>query len=560
MKRSAWAIAAVLGASLIGASARADTLVDNLDGTTLDARGDVVHFTGMVIGNDGRIAAVLHRGEKRPARVDYAVDEHGHVAIPGLIDAHADVMALGFAALTLDLTSARSLAEAQSRLAAYTAAHPDRGWIIGRGWDTDRWQLTGAITAADLAALNIPAGVAEHPVWLISADGHAGWANSKALALAHISALTRDPPGGRIARDRSEGGAAGKPSGVLVDSAMALVAALVPAPRAEDRDLAFASAQAILLKHGITAVTDIGTTIEDWQTYRRAGDSGALAMRIMAYADGVEAMALIGGPGPTPWLYEDRLRLNGVSLTLDGTLAQHSALLKAPYADDPANHGLSRLSETQLKNLMSRAAIDHFQVVIHAAGDAANAQALHAIADLAETYRGDRRWRIEDSQVLDPTDLAQFGSHGAVATMLPNEVAGARDMAEARLGPMRVTGAFPWKSISATGAVLAFGSGAPGEVPNLFAAIAAAITRQGADSQPYGGWQPQEKLAREAAFAAVTANAAYAGFGDGHFGRIEVGQRADFLLIDRDLLLASPTDLRATQVLEVWVGGRKVQG
>jgi predicted amidohydrolase YtcJ len=492
---------------------------------------------------------VLHRGDKRP-RADYAVDAHGRFAIPGFVDAQAEVMALGFAALTLDLSNAKSLGEAQGRLAAYAAAHPDRGWIIGRGWDAAKWGVGRALNAADLDVV-----VAEHPVWLVSADGHAGWANSKALALAHVSALTRDPAGGRIER-----GVGGKPGGVLVDEAMALVGSLVPAPRPEDRDLAFAQAQAILLKHGITAVTDMGTTIEDWQTWRRAGDSGALAIRIIAYADGVEAMALIAGPGPTPWLYDDRLRLNGVSLTVDGTLAQHSALLKAPYADEPANMGLARLSETQLKNLMSRAAIDHFQVAVHAAGDAATAQALGAIGELAETYHGDRRWRIEDSEVVDPANIAQFGTHGVVAAMLPDEVARDQGMAEARLGAARLAGAWPWKSIAATGAVLAFGSGAPAEVPDPFAALATAITRQGADGQPYGGWQAQEKLTREAALAALTSGAAYAGFADGHFGRIEPGQRADFLLIDRDLLLASPGEIRATQVIEVWVGGRKVVG
>jgi len=541
--------AALLAAALASASAQADTLVDNVDGTTLDARGNVVHFNGIVIGNDGRIAAVLHRGEKRPARTDFAVDEHGRTAIPGLIDAHAHVMELGFAALTLDLSNTHSLAEAQGRLAAYTAAHPDRGWITGRGWNAERWQMPPMLSAADLDA-----AVAEHPVWLVSADGHAGWANSKALALAHVTALTRDPPGGRIER-----GAGGRPSGVLVDAAMALVAGQIPEPRPEDRDLAFINAQAILLKHGITAVTDMGTTIEDWQTFRRAGDSGALVMRIIAYADGVEAMALIGGPGPTPWLYDDRLRLNGVSLTLDGTLAQHSALLKAPYADDPVNRGLSRLSETQLKNLMSRAAIDHFQVAIHAAGDAATAEALGAIADLAQTYHGDRRWRIEGSEIVDPADIAQFGAHGVVAAMLPDRIATERATTESRLGAVRVTSAYPWKSVAATGAILAFGSDAPADIPDPFAALATAITRQAADAQPSGGWQPQEKLSRETALAGITTNAAYAGFADGHFGRIEVGQRADFLLIDRDPLLASPSDLRATQVLEVWVGGRKVQ-
>jgi predicted amidohydrolase YtcJ len=529
------------------APACADTLVDNLDGMTLDAHGNVQHFTGLIIGNDGRITQVLHRGEKRP-RADYAVDAHGRIAIPGFIDAHVHIMDLGFAALTLDLKAAKSLAEAQGRIAAYAAAHADRGWIVGRGWDADRWGLGRQLSAADLDAV-----LPDHPVWLVSADGHAGWANSKALELAHISALTRDPPGGHIER-----GVAGKPRGVLIDSAMALVAALIPPPRPEDRDLAFANAQSILLKHGITAAADIGTTIEDWQTYRRAGDSGALTLRIMAYAGGVEAMALIGGPGPTPWLYDDRLRLNGVALALDGSLAQHSALLKTPYADTPATQGLSRLSDTQLKNLMSRAAIDHFQIAVDAAGDAAAALVLAAIADLSDTYKGDRRWRIEGIQLVDPADLAKFGQHGIVAVMQPSAAATDQAMTEARFGPARLPAAYPWRSLAATGATLAFGSNTPAGTPDPFAGLATAISRQAADGQPYGGWQPQEKLTREAALAAYTTGPAYAGFADGHFGRIEAGERADFLLIDRDPLLTSPTELRGTQVLEVWVGGRKV--
>ena len=191
---------------------------------------------------------------------------------------------------------------------------------------------------------------------------------------------------------------------------------------------------------------------------------------------------------------------------------------------------------------------------------AASTWALAAIADLSETYHGDRRWRIEDSEVLDPADVAGFGAHGLVATMLPDAVANDRSMTEARLGPARLPGAYPWKSVAAAQAVLAFGSGAPAAIPDPFAALATAITRQGADAQPYGGWQPQEKLTREAALAALTSGAAYAGFGDGHFGRIEPGQRADFLLIDQDPLLASPSELRATHIIEVWVGGRKVQG
>ena len=547
--RSALRAAAAALALVLAAPALADTLVDNVEGIRLDAQGRIERFTGLLIGTDGRIVQVLKRGDKRPAKVDYLVDAQGRTALPGLIDAHLHVMGVGFGALTLDLSQTRSLAEAQARIAAYAAAHPDRKWIIGRGWNQEQWGLGRFPTAAELDAV-----VADRPVWLERVDGHAGWANSAALAAAGVTATTRDPAGGRI--ERAAPG--GKPAGVLVDSAAELVARVVPPPRPEDRDLAFRTAQDLLLARGLTAVTDMGTSIEDWQAYRRAGDTGALRIRVMAYGAGVEQMALIGGPGPTPWLYDDRLRLNGVKLYLDGALGSRGAALKAPYADAPANKGLRITADTQLKNLMSRAALDRFQVAVHAIGDGANAAALTAIEDLSATYTGDRRWRIEHAQVVDPADIARFGKHGIVASMQPVHQTSDRTMAEARLGPARLAGAYAWKSLTAAGARLAFGSDAPVELPDPFAGIAAATTRQGPDGQPFGGWQPQERVTLEQALAGWTSEAAYAGFADGRFGRIEPGQRADFILVDRDPTLASRSELAATRVLQTWVGGQKV--
>ncbi|MDE2435462.1 MAG: amidohydrolase [Sphingomonadales bacterium] len=539
----------LLGAALcaLPLPALADTLIENVDGVTLDATNGIEHFDGLLIGSDGCIVQVLHRGEKRPAKVDYMVDGKGKVLMPGLIDAHAHVMLIGFAALTLDLSETRSLAEAQARIAAYAAAHPDRPWILGRGWNQEQWKLGRMPTAAELDAV-----VSDRPVWLMRVDGHAGWANGKALAQAGVSALTKDPVGGRI--ERAAPG--GKPAGVLVDNAVSLVEKAVPPPRAEDRDLALATAQQLLLKRGVVAVADMGTTIEDWQSFRRAGDNGTLRVRIMSYAAGIENMMLIGGPGPTPWLYDDRLRLNGVKLYLDGALGSRGARLKAPYADAPGTRGLRLLSDTQLKNLMSRAAFDHFQIAIHAIGDEANAAALSAIEDLAQTYKGDRRWRIEHAQIVDPADIPRFGQNGIVASMQPVHQTSDRTMAEARLGPNRLAGAYAWKSIAATGAKIAFGSDAPVEQPDPFAGLAAAVTRQGPDGEPFGGWQPQERLTREQALAAYTTGAAYAGFAEGRFGRLSRGERGDFLLVDRDPLLTSPADLRATKVLQTWVGGQ----
>lgn len=536
-------------ALLAASPALADTLVDNVDGFTLDEKGNVERLTGLVIGNDGRVVQVLHRGDKRPARPDYAVDGKGRVLMPGLIDSHVHVMSVGLAAMSLDLSMTRSLAEAQARIAAYAAAHPDRQWIIGRGWNQEQWGLGRFPTAAELDAV-----VKDRPVWLERVDGHAGWANSAALAAAGITAATKDPSGGRIER-LTPGGA---PAGVLVDGATALVERKLPQPRAAERDQALEVAQELFLKRGLTAVADMGTSIEDWQAFRRAGDTGRLRLRIMSYASGVDAMTLIGGSAPGPWLYDDKLHLNGVKIYLDGAMGSRGAALKAPYADAPGNKGLMFLTPAQLRNLMSRAAMDTFQVAVHAIGDAATVSVLDAVSELEQTYKGDRRWRIEHAQNVDPADLAKFTGHGVIASMQPVHQTSDRLMAEARLGPARLAGAYSWKSIAAAGAPLAFGSDAPVELPDPWAGIAAAITRQGPDGQPFGGWQPQERVTREAALAAYTTGGAYAGFAENRFGRLAPGLRADFVLVDRDPLLAGASDLRETKVLETWVGGRKV--
>ena len=538
-----------LALAFLPAPALADTLIDDINGISIERDGTVKRFAAMVIDDNGRVLETYTRRGQAPSKVDYRVDGRGRTVVPGLIDAHAHVMGLGLSLLSLDLSDTRSLVEAQAKIAEYAARYPDRPWIIGRGWNQELWGLGRFPTTAELDAV-----VADRPVWLERVDGHAGWGNSAALAAGNVTAATADPAGGRI--ERTAGSKA--PAGVLVDAAMDLVARHVPPPRPEDRDLALYEAQQLLVAKGVTAVADMGTSIEDWMTYRRAGDEGRLRVRIMSYASSVPDMLLIGGPGPTVWLYDDRLRLNGVKLYLDGALGSRGAWLKKPYADDPGNTGLPLMNQAQLRNTLVRAGLGNFQVAAHAIGDAANAEVIDAIDELSETYGGDRRWRIEHAQVLDPADIPRLARHGAIASMQPVHQTSDRTMAEARLGPGRLAGAYAWKSILATGAPLAFGSDAPVEAPDPFAGMAAAISRTDAAGEPFGGWQPQEAISRERALAAYTAGAAYAGFADGHFGRLVAGERADFLILDGDPLLANPQDMRAIRVLETWIGGVQV--
>ncbi len=527
----------------------ADTLVYNVDGITIGDSGEVERFVGLVFDDDGTITDVLERGDDRPSDVDFAIDGQGRVMLPGMIDAHVHVMGIGYGALTLDLSDTTSLDDALRKIAQFAEENPGRPWILGRGWNQEKWGLGRFPTAEELDT-----AVSDRPVWLSRVDGHASWANTKALETAGVTAASTDPSGGRIIRKADSR----EPAGVFIDAAEEYVNKVVPAPRPEDSDLALRKAQDILFANGITAVADMGTTIEHWHTYRRAGDNGTLKLRIMSYANSVETMELIGGPGPTPWLYEDRLRMGGVKLYLDGALGSRGATLKKPYADEPSTTGLPLLSQAQLRNLMSRAAIDNFQPAVHAIGDAANADVLSAIAELNESYTGDRRWRIEHAQIADPADLPSFGQHGIIASMQPLHQTSDRTMAEARLGPNRLGGAYAWRSILNVGGRLAFGSDAPVEPADAFAGLAVAISRTDANGEPFGGWRAQETVSREQALRAFTADAAFAGFADGHFGRLIIGERADFLLVDRDPLLAAPEDIRATQIFGVWIGGEQV--
>jgi predicted amidohydrolase YtcJ len=546
-------IALTLAATALSTPAFADTHFDRLEGLSIAADGTVDRFSGMVVNNQGRIVQLLDFGDRPTVPVDYYQDMQGRTIVPGFVDSHVHVMGLGLSYLTLDLSQTRSLEQAQGLIAAYAERFPNRPWLVGRGWNEVTWGLGRLPTAEDM---DLVAG--GRPIVMERADGHAVWASSAALAAAGITAQTADPSGGRIVRRGGSGAGSRAPAGVLVDNAMPLVMNHVPPPRASDEDLALFEAQQEFFRHGVTAVADMGTSITDWMTFRRAGDTGRLRLRIMAYADSVPTMLLIGGTGPTPWLYDDRLRLNGVKLWLDGALGSRGALLKADYADDHGNRGLPVLDGTQLRNSLSRAAMDDFQVAIHAIGDAANADALDAIDQLSADFPGDRRWRIEHAQVVDPADIPLFARHGIIASMQPVHQSSDRLMAEARLGPDRLAGAYAWRSIAATGAPLAFGSDAPVEVSDPLEGMAVAISRTGPDGEPFGGWQPQEAVGRETALAAFTAGGARAGFAEGHFGSLAVGERADFVVLDGDPLLANAQDLRAMTVLETWIAGERV--
>ncbi|HEY0629140.1 MAG TPA: amidohydrolase family protein [Sphingomicrobium sp.] len=529
-----------LAALLASAPAVADTLINNVNGIQVGADGKLERFTGILIGDDGKVKRLL-RGEMLKLRDTDVIDAKGRTALPGLIDAHGHVMGLGFTAIQLDLTGTTSIADLQARLKAYAEANPNARWIIGRGWNQEHWAEKRFPTSADLDAV-----VSDRPVWLTRVDGHAAVANSAAIQASGFTLNTQSPSGGRIE------------NGLFVDAAMSLIETKIPAPTPAEHDAALAAAQKLMLANGLTAVADMGTSAEDWAAMNRAGHAGALNVRILSYAGGIPGMRSINGGKPSEWLHADRLHLGGVKLYADGALGSRGAWLKAPYHDKPDTRGLQFLTDAQMLDQATAVAEGGYQPAIHAIGDAANAQVISIYEQLSKRYGGGRRFRIEHFQIADPADIPRLKAAGVIASMQPVHQTSDRLMAEARLGPDRLKGAYAWQTVERLGIPIAFGSDFPVESPNPFPGLMAAVARQDLNAQPSGGWLPEERVSFEQALAGFTRGAAYAGFAEDRIGGLERGKWADFILVDRDVSKVDPQALGRTQVLETWVAGKKV--
>ena len=543
MKRTA---SLALVAALLASPAFADTLIDNANGIQTDTSGRVQHFAAILIGDDGKVVRLIAPGEPLP-KATSVVDAHGQTLLPGFIDGHGHVMELGFDALRLDLVGTSSLQELQQRLKAYAEAHPGDGWILGAGWNQELWPTKSFPTSADLDQV-----VSDRPVVLERVDGHALVANSAAMKAAGVTPETPAPPGGDIH------------NGTFVDTAKGLINRAIPKPSAKDQDLAFQKAQQILLGFGVTGVGSMSTSLADWNTFRRAGDANSLDVRLMVYL--LDDPAQLKGvtnpltvvPHPTPWLYKDRLRAVGVKFFTDGALGSRGAWLKQPYSDKPDTTGNHFHSDAELLALEDSAAAAGFQTATHAIGDAANAQIISVYEQLSKKYGTNRRWRIEHFQIVDPADIPRLKPAGIVASMQPTHQTSDRLMAEKRLGPDRLKGAYAWQTVEKLGIPLAFGTDFPVESPNPFPGLSAAVSRQDINGQPPGGWIPSERLSFSQALAAYTRGSAYAGFAEDRIGSLEPGKWADFVLVDRDPTTVDPQTLARTKVLQTWIGGKKM--
>lgn len=473
-------------------------------------------------------------------------DAKGAAIIPGLTDSHVHMRGLGDLLETMDLRGVSSIEEIARRVKAKAADLPAGTWIRGRNWDQTNWGGNFPV-AADLDS-----AAPEHPVYLTRVDGHAGWANSRALAAGGITKETKDPAGGQILRDSS-----GVPTGVLVDRAQGLVSRKIPPLTDAQIEERLARAAKECARLGMTTVHDAGISRAELEAYRRLLAKNQLPVRIYAMIGGASELwedYLKRGPE-----IGDRLTVRCIKLVADGAMGSRGAAFFQPYSDDKDNTGLLILQKDYITAVAKDAVEKGFQVATHAIGDRANRTVLDAYGEVLNG-QNDKRFRIEHAQVVSLADFALYAKYSVIASLQSTHATSDMRWAADRLGPDRLLGAWAPRRFLNAGVRIANGSDFPVEDPNPFWGLYAAITRQDHTGNPPGGFLPDQKLTRAESLKSWTLDPAYAAFQEKEKGSIAPGKAADFLILNKDVMqVAEKEILTALPVITV-LGGEVVYG
>jgi len=551
IRRSPLAAALFFAASPLAAQAArpADLIVTHARIYTVD---DSHPFVSALAVRDGRVAFV---GSEREAMVlrgatTKVIDAAGQTVIPGMIDAHAHLFGLGTFLRDIDLTDTRSYDAIVARVGERVKGRPAGQWVLGRGWDQNKWGDTRFPTHEALSRVT-----PNNPVALRRIDGHALLVNAAAMKAAGVTAATKDPSGGRIER-----GANGEPTGVFVDNAMDLIDRVIPPLTHEDMRAATLAAIAESNKYGLVALDDAGEPRDVLDVFEELAKEGKFSLRVYAMiGDDSAAIAHYFARGPQSALYDGHLWIRAIKLYADGALGSRGAALLDPYADDPKNSGLLRTAPEHLRRVATEALRHGFQVATHAIGDRGNRVALDAYeAALKAVPSTDHRFRIEHVQVLDHADVPRFAQLGVIPSMQAVHQTSDMYWAPTRLGYARTFGAYAWRSLLNTGVIIPNGSDFPVERVNPLFSFHAAVSRQDDDNWPPGGWFPEQKMTREEALKAMTIWAAYAGFQEQVTGSLTPGKYADFVILDRDIMTVPVSDILGTRVTATYIGGRAV--
>jgi hypothetical protein len=542
-----------LTASLIFASASVfaqTTLIQNIHGYTLDNAGEkLIQFSALQISDD-KIEQLYQ--DKQPIQTQanwQIIDGKGATLLPGLIDAHGHVLSYGKSLMSVDLVNSASEQEAVNRAVKFTKQNPTSLWITGRGWNQVQWPSKQFPSAKSLDV-----AFPEQAVWLRRIDGHAGWANSKAMALAGINAQTKSPDGGEIIRDKN-----GNPTGVFIDNAMDLIEQNIPALTITQQKSILLNAMHSLASMGLTSVHDAGIDQQNLIAYQQLTKEHNMPIRInaMLYLPSPNWREIVAQGQFTS--NDNMLNFNSVKIQADGALGSRGAALINDYSDHAGHKGLMLHDKKSLNQYINTAMEHGFQVNTHAIGDNANKITLDLYEQAITKHHSKAlRHRIEHAQILRLEDIPRFHQLGIIASMQATHATSDKNMAVDRIGEQRILGAYAWRKLLNAGAIIAAGSDFPVESPNPFFGLHASVTRQDKNNQPDGGWYPEEKMTRLEAFKSFTYNAAYAGHQETLLGSLAKGKKADFVLITDDFFTSPATELWKNRVIATWVNGKEV--
>lgn len=491
----------------------------------------------LAVGQEDEILALAGPGSQR-------LNLRGRTVLPGLTDAHIHVSMYGRALRQVDCNT-DTVNEALSRVAAKALATPPGSWVLGHGWDQNRWGGYGHRDALDRIA-------SSHPVYLTAKSLHAAWANSAALTAAGLDNDAPDPVGGRLGRDQ-----AGRLTGILFETAMDLVSRTIAREDADTVKADLAAAQQQLWEMGVTGVHDFDgpACLAGFQALRQEGLLGLRVHKhiLVEYLESAIAVGLRSGFG------DDWIRIGSIKVFADGALGPRTAAMTQPYDGEPDNFGVAMLDAEELASIAIRAAEGGFPMAVHAIGDAAN----HTVLDAFETVRRHesehgmplRRHRIEHLQLLHPDDVLRPSKLGLIASMQPIHALSDRAMADRYWGDRARLG-YAWHSQSAAGARLVFGSDAPVESPNPFIGLYAATTRRGLTPQDReAAWYPEQVVTLREALRGYTTGPAYAAGTEHRSGQLRPGFLADLIVLDDDPFRVPPDLLLEMRPVGTMIGG-----
>ena len=548
------ALPGIIAALCISASAGAQTpqpadIIVTAERIYTVERGS--HVEAVAITSGRFVYAGTRRGvERYRGPSTRSMDFPGSFIYPGFADAHAHLGGIGSGLERVRLDETRTYEEVVARVAAQAASMPRGEWVLGRGWDQTRWPVKDFPTHEALSR-----AIPDHPVAITRVDGHALLANARAMQLAGITAATPDPAGGRIVRDAS-----GAPTGVFIDNAENLINRVVPRSTPEQTRRRLLAAAAEAHKFGLTSVHDAGASRSTIDIMESLALQGLFDLRtyVMISADTADERHYFAR-GPVSGAHGERIWIRSVKVYADGALGSRGAALLAPYSDDPGNTGLLVTPPERIQSLVHSALAAGFQVATHAIGDRGNRIALDAYqAGLRQKPTRDHRFRVEHAQVIALSDIPRFARLGVIPSMQGSHQRSDMRWAEQRVGAQRIRGAYAWRSLLRSGAVIPNGSDAPVESLNPLISFYAAVTRQDESGYPPGGWYAAQRMTRAEALKAMTLWPAFAGFQETLLGSIKTGKLADFTVLDRDIMTVPAKEILSTKVVATVVGGRRV--